>query len=218
MARACSRPTETVPAPMSNPAERAPYAQSLTAHLWAYRREAFGDEPDLFDVQYSRLPNPPVFTQASAHRNVIVAEDPDLAAAVLNLLPREKQHRWFRSMKSSQALALSVFGNLKILNRTDCLAEVLDEDGAGPAFRHGIIRSDDLEVEYDVTSLNEIRATSVDLLVSGPTIICVESSYLRRKSGAAPDQLSRESTPSTAADRTLNRKTGPTDVCLLNVE
>jgi hypothetical protein len=77
-------------------------------------------------------------------------------------------------MKSSQALALSVFGNLKILNQADCLAEVHDEDGFGPAFRHGVIEPDDLELEYDVTSLNEIRATSVDLFVSGPALTCVE--------------------------------------------
>jgi len=105
---------------------------------------------------------------------VIVPDDSAQAAAVLKLLPPSQQHRWFRSMKSSQALALSVFGNLKILNRADCLAKVQDEDGFGPAFRNGVIGSEDLELEYDVTSLNEIRATSVDLFVSGPPITCVE--------------------------------------------
>jgi hypothetical protein len=150
------------------------YVAGLTAQLWAYRDAAFSAQSAIFDPAYSHLPNPPVFTKKNAHLNVIVPDDSDLAANVLSLLSREKQHKWFRSMKSSQALALSVFGNLKILNRASCLSEVIDNDGVGLAFRLSEIESADLELEHDVTSLSEVRATSVDLFISGPTIVCVE--------------------------------------------
>src|SRR4051812_24975547 len=113
---------------MKSTVDSARYRRSLTARLWAYQQVAFPDEEHLFDQKYSHLPNPPVFAKESAHRNVVVPDDSAQAAAVLKLLPPSKQHRWFRSMKSSQALALSVFGNLKILNRSHCLAQVQDED------------------------------------------------------------------------------------------
>ena len=173
--RPCLRSLEnSTDARMTSTVNSGRYAGALTAHLWAYQETVFADEEHLFDQKYSHLPNPPVFTRESADRNVIVPDGPAQAAALLKLLPPGKQHRWFRSMKSSQALALSVFGNLKILNRADCLATVQDEDGFGPAFRNGVIGPDDLQLEYDVTSLNEIRATSVDLFVSGLAITCVE--------------------------------------------
>jgi hypothetical protein len=106
-----------------------------------------------------------------------------LAAEVLKLVPREKRHKWFRSMKSSQALALSVFGNLKVLNRTRFLSEVRADDGSVPAFGHGQIEASDLELEHDVNSLNEVRATSVDLFVSGPTVACVECKLSEQEVG-----------------------------------
>ena len=171
MARSGTRPSKAVVAQMKAVDS---YTVSLTKQLWAYQAAKFSREEELFDRKYSHLPNAPVFTKRDAHRNVIVPDDRSLATAVLELVPQRKQHRWFRSMKSSQALALSVFGNLKILHRADCLAHVPDEDGFGLAFRDGTIQSADLELEHDVDSLNEIRSTSVDLLVSGPTITCVE--------------------------------------------
>ena len=98
----------------------------------------------MFDEQFSRLPNPPVFKKEAAHQNVIVPDDPELAATILRLVHPEKRHKWFRSMKSSQALALSVFGNLKVLNRTSCLSEVTADDSAIPAFGPGPIEPSNL--------------------------------------------------------------------------
>lgn len=172
----------TVAGRLSLSAQTSRYTNILSERLWSYRAAAFANE-DVFDEQISRLPNPPVFTRDASHRNVIVPDDPGLRAAVLRLIPREKQHKWFRSMKSSQALAVSIFGNLKVQNRTNCLSEVNADDGDGPAFRQGRIGPEDLELEHDVTSLNEIRATSVDLLVSGPAFICVECKLSEQEVG-----------------------------------
>lgn len=134
------------------------YTDILTQHLWSYRAAAFSNQDELFDERRSRLPNLPVFTEEAYHRNVIVPDDPALAAEVLKLVPREKRNKWFRSMKSSQALALSVFGNLKVLNRTRCLSVVAADDDSVPAFGRGPIEPSNLELEHDVSSMNEVQS------------------------------------------------------------
>jgi hypothetical protein len=159
------------------------YSEMLTQHLWSYRAATFANEEAIFDTRLSRLPNPPVFIRAASDRNIIVPDDPHLAKAVLELVPREKRHKWFRSMKSSQALALSIFGNLRMANKTGCLSEVVADDDAMPAFGPGSIGSSDLELEHDVRSLNEVRATSVDVLVSGGTFVCVECKLSEQEVG-----------------------------------
>jgi hypothetical protein len=150
------------------------YIQKLTEQLWSYRAAAFASDDALFDPQVSRLPNAPVFRTEASDRNVIVPADAELTTAILGFVPPKKRHRWFRSMKSSQALALSVFGNLKVSNRTRCLSEVRADDDDIPAFSHEPIEPSTLQLEHDVDSLNEVRRTNVDVLVSGPAFICVE--------------------------------------------
>ena len=58
---------------------------------------------------------------------------PDISPAdrerLLSEIPVSERHRWFRSMTSSQAIALSVFGNLKLNGRLSLLNELLDEQG-----------------------------------------------------------------------------------------
>jgi len=152
----------------------ATYANEITKRLWAFRDDSFANQPSLFDPAYTGPPNPPVFVRNADHLNVLAPEDPAKASAVRSLLPKASRHKWFRSMKSSQALAVSVFGNLKVLNRVECLSEVMADDSAGPAFGSGPIDAARVELEHDVRSLNEVRSTSIDVLVSGPTIVCVE--------------------------------------------
>jgi hypothetical protein len=159
------------------------YSEILTERLWSYQAATFTDREALFDTRLSRLPNPPVFTREASDHNLIVPDEAKLAAAVVELVPRSKRHRWFRSMKSSQALAQSVFGNLKVLNRISCLSEVSSDDDAVPAFGPGPIGPSDIELEHDVTSLNEVRATSVDLLVSGSASVCVECKLSEQEVG-----------------------------------
>lgn len=126
------------------------YSDMLTHH-WSYRSAAFPSQDAVFDEQFSRLPNPPVFKKEESNRNVIVPDDPELAATILRLVPPEKRHKWFRSMKSSQALVLSVFGNLKMLNRTSCVSEVTADDSVVPAFGRRPMEPSDIELEHDVS-------------------------------------------------------------------
>jgi hypothetical protein len=176
-------------------AQRRAYSDDLTQRLWSYRAAAFSNQDALFDEQRSRWPNPPVFTNVASHRNVIVPDDSELGANVWRLVPPGKRHKWFRSMKSSQALALSVFGNLKVLNRTRCLSDVSADDGGLPAFGRAPIEPSDLELEYDVSSLNEVRATSVDVLVSGSTFTCVECKLSEQEVGCCSRPRLKKSHP-----------------------
>ena len=60
---------------------------------------------------------------------MIVPDDSAQAAAVLKLMPPSKRHRWFRSMKSSQALTQSVFGALAATGHLAALGALTAECG-----------------------------------------------------------------------------------------
>jgi hypothetical protein len=195
-----------------NPATQ--YSAELTQQLWRHQQEKFAGRTALFDEKYSSLPNPPVFTREHADLNVLVPEDPTLAAEVLALVPLANRHKWFRSMKSSQALALSVFGNLKVLGRTECLSWVEADDGAGLAFGAHKIRADAVQLEHEVESLHEIRPTSIDVWVSQPTVACVECKLSEREVG----RCSRPRLPSAHSehcDGSYRRQAGRTSRCAL---
>ena len=100
------------------------YERALIDRFWAYRASAFHGADDLFDeVRHTRT-RPPVFRREYAEPNVFV--DPDASAtdhARVRATPDERRrHRWFGSMRSSQDLAQSVFGNLGVVGRLHRLA------------------------------------------------------------------------------------------------
>ena len=160
----------------------AEYVKTLTSTLWTYGGQRLGTEGGHLDVAHSWPKSPPVFTPESSDANVIVPPDHALAARVRGMIPRSKRHRWFRSMKSSQALALSVFGNLKVLHLTHVLQHVEAEDGAGPAFRTDNVRPEDLLLEHEPQTLRD--TTNVDLFVAGSHAVAVECKLSESEVGA----------------------------------
>lgn len=150
------------------------YTDYVAGRLWAYRTLRFAGRDDLFDQPLRAGSRPPVFKKESGEQNVIVSREADKAAAVRALVPVKKRHRWFRSMKSSQALALSIFGNLKVLGHTDVLQAVSAEGFDGPAFGPGPIRSDNILLEHEAKLPGERTSTSVDVLIAGAGSVCVE--------------------------------------------
>jgi hypothetical protein len=164
---------------MSDAAQRA-YLAGLNRQLWMYQQCAFRGKEGLFEHAF-RGPRdsdrPPVFLKEHAGENVMVdpGASPQQATEVRALIDRDDRHRWFRSMRSSQALAQMVFGHLRMFRKLGALAGVRADDG-GAAFFAEFPASLDMQMEYKITHLGELKdhATSIDVFFDGSYRIAVE--------------------------------------------
>lgn len=129
----------------------------LLASLWAYADKRVASDLDVG----RREGRPPVLAKGKDVLNVIVPEDQAEAAEVRGLIPAKARHRLYRSLRSSQALAQSVFGLLLLRQRLDVLAGLEAECGR-PAF---FAETGDWSghLEHEIGTLNEPRPTSVDV-------------------------------------------------------
>ncbi len=150
------------------------YRKELVRRFWSYSHSAL-DQKGLLEREFAPDGRPPVFEKTEANKNVLVDEQlsQQHQQEVLDYIPRNQRHRWFRSMTSSQALAQSVFGNLKVLGKLDLLADLTGDNG-----RQLFLPSDtapEITLEHDCDHLNEPRKTSVDVFIaSGSYNIAVE--------------------------------------------
>ena len=82
------------------------YLNDLVDCFWSYRSTRFSSDQTIFDQSDRFDMRPPVLSRNHALRNVLV--DPQLSQSeahqVRRMLPPRERHRWFGSMKSSQAL------------------------------------------------------------------------------------------------------------------
>ena len=151
------------------------YREAIVARFWRYQKEAFRDRPEIFERPDMGNGRPPVFLHHAADSNVIMA--PHISGVdrsrLLREIPPRERHRWFRSMSSSQAIALSVFGNLKVYGHLDLLNGLHDEQGR-PIFGDETIISENFRMEYTVDSLEEPRPTSLDALITGKHSVAIE--------------------------------------------
>lgn len=135
------------------------YEDALLRHLWGWADRYHSSELD----GGSRVGRPPVLRAEFASKSVLVPSDPTRSSGIVSAIPSKARHQWFRSFKSSQALAQSVFGALGSFGRLDLLDGVIAECGR-PAFLEDA-RSASLVLEHEVRSLGEPRRTSVDVLL-----------------------------------------------------
>jgi len=129
------------------------YLSELFARFWKYRRDTF-KAADYFDRSLSDAQDrPPVFKPEYSNKNVLVRPSGSTAehSAVLDTLPG-KRHKYFASMRSSQALAQAVFGNLKIQQKLDCLLDLRDKNSE---ILFPITDSDACSMEYELDYLGE---------------------------------------------------------------
>jgi len=150
------------------------YLKSLVCKLWDFAESELGQSADLLETAHRDVQRPPVFRKGKAALNILTppnAND-DLLETIEATLPMKERHRWFRSMKSSQAVAQSVFGNL-IASGNLGLLEGLETDQGLAAFCEGL-SSASAQLEHSVSHLGEPRSTSVDLWIDGPRRIAVE--------------------------------------------
>ncbi len=125
----------------------------------------------------SRASRPPVFANGFEELNVIVPEDREFAEHIRRLIPRSQRHRGFASMRSSQALAQSVFGAI-------AAGEILNgiiADCGQSAFGNSKFTMD---MEYEVHWLGEPRPTSIDVFLRGSNYrVAVECKFTEREFG-----------------------------------
>jgi hypothetical protein len=151
------------------------YISDLRSRFWRYRQEMFGELDHYFDrVIASDHDRMPVFKQVHEDENVLVkprASHKEQQAVRITLSPG-KRHRHFASMRSSQALAQTVFGNLKVAKSLECLLEV--QDRTGPLFP--IVDPHLLSMEHEIEYLGERYRgrTSVDVMFCGSYRVAVE--------------------------------------------
>ena len=138
------------------------YEEGIREVLWEWADKHHCGELD----GGKREGRPPVLAGKSVSKNVLLPQDESKAEEIRCAVSEPQRHRWFGSLKSSQALAQSVFGALHAFERLDLLKNVLAECGR-PAFFEDC-RGWAFEFEYEVSSLGEPRPTSVDVLLSGP--------------------------------------------------
>lgn len=128
---------------------------------------------------------PPVLQRVFAHRNVLLPPHADPILAVIEAIAPKQRHRWFHSLRSSQALAQSVFGAASAFGRLDVLEKIPAECGRPAFFTDSGGWSLGMErVVDDNNTLKEkaLSRTSIDVLLDGPgRRVAVECKFTEAK-------------------------------------
>lgn len=159
------------------------YHRALLRRFDAYRTACHMPE-HVFDPSRGGPNTPPVFRPEHAALNVITAPHaaPGQVDALLSLCPPGERHVWFRSMRSSQALTLSVLGNLATHNLLHLLADLPSDSGLS-AFGSAALTPDAFRLEHRVNHLGERRSSSIDGFVPGVYQVAVECKFTEHDMG-----------------------------------
>ena len=160
---------------------------------------------------------PPVLKREFEDKNVLVPPDEQRADAIRKVIP-ERRHKHFNSLKSSQALAQSIFGALLVFDRLDVLAGIAAECGRPAFFADN--RAWDLEMEHKVDTLNEKppSRTSIDVLFSNRTQrVAVECKFTEKEFGmcSRTDRKLKLKDPSKYCDGNYRVQSGRRERCAL---
>lgn len=151
--------------------------------LWVFAQAQHLDQTGVLESNERSDTRPPVVKLDAEIHNLILPEkvNSDFGTSVLSTLPDGEKHRHFRSMRSSQALTVSVFGALKVLGRVGLLDGLLCDDGL-PAFFAGS-EAPEIEVEHTVSQLGEPRPTSIDVWLYGGYRTAIECKFTEEHFG-----------------------------------
>ena len=150
------------------------YTSKLIQQFWDYVDAEPNCKKNRLETPKRNLRRPPVFRREFASDNVLVSPDADdgIGNAIVSTLPMGERHRYFASMRSSQALAQSVFGNLAAQGSLGLLSGLSSEEGL-LAFGADIEQAS-MQLEYNVKHLGEPRPTSVDVWFASESRVAVE--------------------------------------------
>jgi len=160
------------------------YLNEVTQTLWTYAEQHHEGELD----GGKRRERPPVLAKQFCSKNVLVPQDGIRDQAIRAALPVRQHHQWFRSLKSSQALAQSVFAAIHVFNRLDLLKGLPAECGR-PAF---FLDQRDwrIDLEYNLQTLKEPKPTSVDVLLHRPSHrVAIECKFIETEFGTCSRPL-----------------------------
>ncbi len=172
------------------------YTKRLTQRSWRYHGERFAGREELFDRNRPTLLRPPVFRKIHAEHNIIVSKNApaDLNARVIDALPESRRHRWFASMKSSQALAQSVFANLVFHEKLSLLVDLPSEDGE-TAFLEQQPPAAGVRLETEIRHLGEPTPTSVDVLIENGARVAIECKLTEWEAGSCSRPMMEDEDP-----------------------
>lgn len=150
------------------------YIGALIHQFWDYAESELLIEKGVLDSGERNPRRPPVFRKRNASGNILISPhaDEETTIAIVASLATKERHRHFASMRSSQAVAQSVFGTLVVEGKLGHL-DGLDSDQNLPAFGNNIGKAS-LQLEYNVRHLGEPRSTSVDVWLQSGGRIAVE--------------------------------------------
>ena len=153
------------------------YLEDVVSGLWDYAEDRQLVHAGILETENRSTSRPSVVRRGAEISNIMTPANgpPDHGPAVLEMLPKGERHRHFRSMRSSQALALSVFGALKRSGKIGVLADLRSDEGLA-AFFPGRDASE-MTMEHAITGLGEPRSTSVDVWLSGASRTAVECKF-----------------------------------------
>ena len=152
------------------------YSEVVCRTLWNWAGLHHGGKLD----GASRHGRPPVLAKRFASYNVLVPPDRPKASAIRHYIPVDQRHRWFHSLKSSQALTQSVFGAVRAFDLLYLLQNVSAECGR-PAFFEDL-HDATLDFEYEVDCLGEPRPTNIDVLLStSGKSVAIECKFTERE-------------------------------------
>ena len=160
------------------------YKADLSQRYWEYQRVRFPAWQEVFERGKAGDGRPPVFLAGEAWRNILGRPGASRAEVerLLRLVPEGEKHKWYRSMNSSQALAQSVLGTLKVYGHLAVLADLQADEG-GEVFGGAALRGEALQLEYKVETLGERRATSLDGYIPGDYRVAIECKFTEAEVG-----------------------------------
>lgn len=205
-------------------AKSVSYTDEIVRTLWNYRNLHFRYRDEIFDSSHVSRTRPPVFKPSHEVENLVIkpCATEQERNRLESLLPKWQRHKWFRSMKSSQALAQSVFGNLYLSDKLQCLDGLKSDDGQ-PLFapRHDRGGERYCELEHRVHHLGEDpkRCTSVDVLLGAKYKVAIECKLTEEGIGACsrPQLKPHETSYETQfCNGGYERQRGRTKLCSLS--
>lgn len=189
------------------------YLDAVQVTLWTWAERHHGGQLD----GGRRQGRAPVLKPEFAAMNVLAPPDGARADEIRAAIVMDQRHRYFASLRSSQALTQSVFGAIGAFGGLDMLENVTAECGR-PAFFTDH-RGWTLGFEHEVDTLGEPRPTSIDVLLSGPNRqIAVECKFTEPEFGTCSRPRLRPGDtryPAQHCDGSYRVQAGRSDRCAL---